>query len=68
MIAAKTKATCRSVPENENAGFPTAVVVFPGGGAWGTVVVLVCMSDVDCPVLEEELVEEEEEEVVVEVV
>ena len=45
-----------------NAEFPTPVVVdevFLGGGACGTVV-LVCMPDVDCPVLEEELIEEAE--------
>ena len=39
---------------------------FPGGGAWGTEVVPVCIpdaEDVDCSVLEETLVEGEELEV-----
>src|SRR5487761_1166616 len=68
MAAAATKATCFSVMDNEKAKFPTPVVVdavFPGGGALGTVVALVCIpdvEDVDSLVLEEEeLVEEDEE-------
>ncbi len=69
MAAATTKATCCSVMDNEKAEFPAPVVdaVFPGGGALGTVVVLVCMPDVeDVDKLvfeEEELVEDEELEV-----
>lgn len=74
IAATATKATCCSVMENEKAEFLPPIVVdavLPGGGAGGAVVVLVCMpdvEDVDCPVLEEELVEEAEVEVNVEVV
>ena len=62
MITA-TKTSCCWVIENGNEEFPTPVAVFPGGGAWGRLVVLVCIPDaeaVDCPVLDEELVEEAE--------